>query len=137
MAIARSKENWSYTLRADLALPPERRTQFHLRRLPNKAMTALQNLATYSTKSSDITVATGTQKWVALKAGLEGWSNFLMPDGSEAPFRRTEGPRTVHGVEVLNPVSDETLELLSFEDAMELADAIVTGNTLTQDDAKN
>jgi hypothetical protein len=137
MAVARSKEGWSYVLKADRELPPEQRTTFHLRRLSNRTMTALQNLATYSLQNADIKVATGTQRWVTLKAGLAGWTNFLMPDGTPAEFRLFEGSTTLHGVELASSVRDESLELLDYADAMELADAIVDGNELTKADAKN
>jgi hypothetical protein len=132
MVIARTtRENIEYVPLADRQLPEAEQTTFLLAALPNHQMLQLLPM------TADIR---RLPEWItiALKAGLRGWRNFRREDGSEVEFRREDGRRkTIFGVEVMNPASDATLELLPTELCTELAQAILDANRVTVDDAKN
>lgn len=133
MAVARStKESQDYVLKADLALPEEKRTTFHLATMKTHTHVRVQGmLATAGALTGDLA-------WLLLKLGLTGWTNFLDEQGQPLPFTR-ETRKITHasGIEVANPVTDGTLNRLSVEDAYELAGAILRASTLTVDDAGN
>lgn len=138
MALARStRETFPYVLEADRRLPKEQQTLFRLRRLSNAQMLAIDNLVTVDAQTGAVAMRAGDQKVAALRAGLAGWENFNDEGGAPVPFRTDTGTRVVHGVTVENPVAMETLDQLRTEDARELAAAILAGNQLTTDDAKN
>lgn len=131
MVIARTvRENIRYVAEKERDLPAEQQTVFLLASLPNHILLALLEMI----------AANQTKKWVevALTAGLRGWERFADDQGNEAPFRRDVNvTRSIHGVEVKGPVSKSTIELLPTDLLIELANAIVSQNQLTNDDAKN
>lgn len=137
MPVARNKlETVRYVTIADRALPPERQSVFLLRPLTNKTRAQIQNLVQLHADGRTSPLL-GSMRRAALKAGLVGWENFADADGKAVPFQTEKGSRLFHGVDVVNPPTDETLEWLSPEDEVELANAIINGATLDEDDAKN
>lgn len=139
MPVARSsRETFRYVLRCDRNLEPSKQTVFHLRRLSTRVMLALENLQTVDVSSGmQATVRFGDQKMVALRAGLAGWDNFCMSDGTPAPFKSDAGTRAIHGVTVENPASEESISYLQPDWAKELAEAILDGNTVQPADVGN
>lgn len=132
MALARSTtETFTYITLADRQLPPDRQTQFLLRRLSTKLMISLQNL-----REGD-TAAIGSWMLLALRAGVAGWTNFVDETGAPIEFRLDAGRRTVLGIELERSASEESINRLSAEDATELAIEILKGNQVTATDAKN
>jgi hypothetical protein len=131
MVIARStRERIPYVLRDERDLPPEQQTTFLLAALPNHAMLSILQMMQHGQSKAWIEVA--------LTAGLRGWENFNDADGNATPFRREDNQtRTLHGVEIKGPVSRGTLEVLPAGILLELAEAIVSANKLTVEDAKN
>jgi hypothetical protein len=131
MVIARStRERIPYVLEAERQLPPEQQTTFYLAVLPNWMMLNLLQLMQEAKHD----------RWVllALTAGLRGWDNFRDEDGHETPFvRETRRRRNVAGVDVPDPVAEASLNALPSSLLFELANAIVSANQLTGDDAKN
>jgi hypothetical protein len=131
MAIARTtRERIPYVPEAERELPPEQQTTFYLAVLPNWMMLALlqmQNEARHD-------------RWIllALTAGLRGWDNFPDENGVETPFtRETRRRRNIAGVEVLDPVSEASLNAVPANLLLELAKAIIEANQLTSAEAKN
>jgi hypothetical protein len=137
MTIARTtKETFDYLLEADRKLPPGEQTVFQLRRLSNATMLALENLTTFDSAAS-INVRTGDAKIVTLHSGLAGWKNLRDAERNEVTFKADVGRKVILGVAIDNPASSESLERLSIADLKELAGAILAGNQVTVDDAKN
>lgn len=131
MVIARTtRETIRYVAEKERDLPEEQQTVFLLASLPNHMLLSLVEL-----------IQAGRVKhWVevALAAGLRGWERFSDEAGNPVAFRRDDNiTRTVHGVEIKGPVSKSTLEVLPTELLIELAQAIIAANKLTNDDAKN
>lgn len=128
MAVARStRETFSYVTVADRALPKEKQTIFHLRRLATNQQLMLGNLLEVM----------GTMAVVTLRIGLAGWENFVDENGNAVPFKRDTGTVLEHGVPIENPASKESIGRLSITDAQEIAAAIHSGNVLSEDDVKN
>lgn len=139
MPVARStRETFRYILKCDRSLPTAQQTIFHLRRLPTGVMLALENLQTVDVSSGlQATVRFGDQKMVALRAGLAGWENFCLADGTPVAFKANAGTRSIHGVSVDAPASEESVAYLQPEHAKELAEAVLDGNTVTPTDVGN
>lgn len=136
MPIARTTATtWRYVLRCDLELPTDQQTVFTLR-----ALTAQQRLALHDLPHRDasgiINPQVGSMQRAVVRMGLVGWSNFRTADGAIVDpvvvRRDTEG-----GIEVRDAVAWSSLNALDVEHLIELAEAILAGNTLTGDDAKN
>lgn len=132
MAIARSTtETFTYVTLADRQQPPERQTKFLLRRLSTKLMLSLQNL-----REGD-EAAIGKWMIVALRAGIAGWENFCDETGAPIEFAADAGRKAVFGIELDRSASEDSINRLATEDATEIALAIMRGNQVTVDDAKN
>ena len=132
MPIARStRETFDFVVTADRRLPKEQQTTFHLRRLPTVIMLRLRDLR----EGDD--AAIGSWMMVALRAGLAGWTNFLDADGAQVPFALDAAPATVCGIALPASASEQSVNRLGVQDATELALAIMQGNELSADDAKN
>lgn len=138
MPVARSKsETIRYVTTADRQLPQDQQTTFLMRPLSNKTFGEIQNLVQVAADGSSVTLLRGQQRHAALKAGLVGWENFNDEHGTPAQFLADKGERRVHGVVVVGPPKDETLEMLPPDVYIELADAILKQNQLTDEDTKN
>jgi hypothetical protein len=132
MPVARSTtETFTYVTLADRQLPAERQTTFSLRRLSTKLMLSLNNL-----REGDA-AAIGSWMTVALRAGLAGWTNLCDPDGAPVEFSMDPRPAVVCGIELTRSASEASVNRLAVEDATEISIAIMRGNSLTADDAKN
>jgi len=131
MVIARStRENIPFILERERELPPEQQTTFLLATLAHHVMLQLLQLSQQG-RSRDYVE-------LALRAGLRGWKQFPDEKGNETPFRREEGKTvTVHGAEVKGPVTPATLAVIPIDIVLELVNAIVGENRVTDDDAKN
>lgn len=131
MVVSRTtRENIPFVLERERGLPPEQQTTFLLATLPNHLMLSLLQLMQHGQ----------TKAWVelALTAGLRGWSNFLDEEDKETPFKReTARTVTLHGVDIRGPVAKATLDLIPTDLLLELAQAVMTSNQITGDDAKN
>lgn len=131
MAIARStRERIPFVLTAERQLPPEQQTTWYLAVLPNWMMLNLLQLMQEGKHD----------RWMllALTAGLRGWDNFRDENGLDVPFtRETRRRRNVAGVDVPDPVSEASLNAIPSELLVELSQAVVAVNQLTDDDAKN
>jgi len=107
-------------------------TTFTLRTLKARELVAIEDKVTRLSQSEDsdevtISVFSGTQSYLALKAGLRGWSNFLLEDGNEAPFKadRSGTPK------------DATIDYIPTELRQELANEILKRSNMTEDERKN
>lgn len=130
MVISRTtRENIPYVLKSERGLPPEQQTTFLLATISNDLMLSLMEMGQKDQTKASIELA--------LRAGLRGWKNFPDQNGHETPFERDSGNAIVHGVQVRNPVSKATLELVPTSILMELGTAIVQVNQLDADEAKN
>lgn len=136
MPIARTTATtWRYVLRCDRELPTDRQTVFTLR-----ALTAQQRLALHDLPHRDadggINPQVGSMQRAVVRMGLAGWSNLKTADGAVVDpvvVRRD----TEAGLEVRDAVAWSSLNALDLEHLVELAEAILAGNTLTEGDAKN
>lgn len=139
MVVARSsKELFPYVLECDRGLPPEKQTTFHLRRLSTRTMLALENLQSVDLGGSNrVTVRLGDQRTVTLRAGLAGWDNFAMGDGTLVEYRSQSGTHVIHGVPIESPAAQECIDRLEPDHAKELVEAIIKGNTVTPEDVGN
>lgn len=131
MVIARStRENIPFILERERELPPEQQTTFFLATLPHHVVLQLLELGGQNRTRDYIELA--------MRAGLRGWKQFPDEKGNETPFRREENKTvTIHGAEVKGPVTPATLAVIPVDIVMELVQAIVRENRITDDDAKN
>ena len=137
MVVARSvNETFQYVCHSDRQLPQDQQTTFILRRLPATVGMALDNLHE-ATQTGQVTLRVGDQRIVTLQAGLAGWTNFNDAQGAPIEFKHEHGVRSVYGITVKNPAKVEMIDYLPEEIGEELARAIVEGNQLSEDDAKN
>lgn len=131
MAIARStRERIPFVLTAERQLPPEQQTTWYLAVLPNWMMLNLLQLMQEGKHD----------RWMllALTAGLRGWDNFRDENGLDVLFtRETRRRRNVAGVDVPDPVSEASLNAIPSELLVELSQAVVAVNQLTDAEAKN
>ena len=136
MAIALDpNRTFDYVLKCDRGLPREQQSVFHIRPLSALEMRHLKNAAlTIDQVTQQAHSYLGDLRYLALRAGLVGWSNFKRADGTEAVFERTRQNLLGRSGEV---VTDACLDLLRDEWRDELAEAVQEFNTLTRDDAKN
>lgn len=141
MPVARStKETFTFVTVADQALPKERQTTFHLKRLPTSTMIRLRDLR--EGDQADV----GSWMLVALAAGVEGWENLLDDEGKPVEFEKlasVQGARRRHEVVELcaqlsidQVAAKSTIDRLRTEDAQEVAIAVMQGNELSVNDAK-
>lgn len=138
MALARSKaDTWTYILKSDRDRPEEEQTLWTLRRLPNRVRIALENLNRVDPINRTLIAMNGDAKLVALHAGIANVERFAFDDGEVAKITHKKGRHLVKGIEIDDPVDEAFLDLLELDDAEELAQAIVNGNTATTDDVKN
>lgn len=129
MAVARSaKETFDFVLEADRALPPEKRTVFHLRRFSTRLALRTQDMTEHQN---------GQVAELVLRAGIAGWTHLVDEDGAPVECRHDKGKHALFGCEVEAPLSEESLNRLPPTMLAELATAILAGNTLTKHDAKN
>ena len=128
MVVARSsKEVFDYVLQEDRALPVEKQTVFHLRRFSTRL----------ALRAQDLQASRGQVAELVLRSGIHGWSNFADGEGGVVECKHDKGIKTLWGCDVHNPLTLESMDRLSPEIAGELASAIITGNTLTDEDVKN
>lgn len=128
MPVARSaKEVFDYVLQEERGLPVEKQTVFTLRRLSTRLHMRAQALA------GDL----GLMSEFVLRVGIAGWRNFADAAGVEVPCTHDKGDRVVHGITVREPLSEASLDHVPISITGELAQAIISGNTLTADDVKN
>lgn len=69
-----------------------------------------------------------------VRFGLKGWENFRDVDGGDIPFKTVK--RSIAGVTV-DAVSDDTMDQLPLDVIRDLSNAIVEGNQLSEEAAKN
>jgi len=132
MPVARStKETFRYVLKSDREKPTADQAVFFLRALPTSKVLKLIEL-----QGGD-QLDTRNFREFALKAGLSGWENLKGMDGQLITFKADAGERSVCGVKVTDPVSDDSIDCLTLGEAVELLGAIVNANTVTAADAKN
>lgn len=129
MVIARSvKEVVEYVLVADrAAIGP--RTTFHIRRLPNLTMLRLVELVTHG--------ETRLSHELAVRGGVVGWDGLVDEHGQVVACARSGGRELLSGVEVDQPLTMASFDVLPMSALAELAKAVLDANTLTSDDAKN
>lgn len=70
----------------------------------------------------------------AVRVGLKGWENFIGPDGNSIPFKTIK--RDVGGTR-RDVVADELLDMIPLDVVNELADEILQGNLLSEEEAGN
>lgn len=130
MVVARSTaETFPFVLPAEREAPPEQRTTFTLRRLSNNAMLRLVELVTEN--------HTRLAHTLAVRAGVAGWENLRDAAGVSIPCDRQNGKAAIAGIDVERPLTEACFDMLPFEALAELTKAVLNGNTLTVDDAKN
>lgn len=109
----------------------ENPTVFVLRSLTAGELAAIEDKVTqlHQTDGEEMTVSifTGRQSIMALRAGLRGWRNFCFENGSEVPFKSDK-----KGVPV-----EETLDCIPVEVRQELANEILSKTRVKEDEAKN
>ena len=128
MVIARSiKEVFDFITAADLEGPESSRTKFHLRILSNLVMVRITELLGDNTALFEL----------ALRAGLEGWTNMATADGQAVIATHDEGTHMVQGVMVTRPLSLESLDTIDTATVGEIVSEIMRRNSLTDDDVKN
>lgn len=135
-------KEFDYVLKADRELPQEKRSIFRLRRLAlheMKKVEQLQHKVRYIVDpetlekrkedrevQADLTMTNLEQSCEILQMALVLWNNFKDPDGSDVDFRRDTKGR----------IPDEVMvRIIPYVD--ELSDAVLSANTLTEEDAKN
>lgn len=136
MAIALDpNRTFDYVLKCERALPREQQTTFHIRPLTAMEMRHLKNAAvSIDQLTQQARSYLGDLRWLALKAGLVGWTNFKRADGTDVLCEKTRQNVLGRNTEC---VTDACLDLLQDEWRDELAEAVQEFNTLTRDDAKN
>lgn len=128
MPVARStREVFDYVCQEDRELPKEKQTVFHLRRLSTR----------HAVRARDLAEEQGRMCEFALRAGIAGWDNLCDDEGRAVPCAHDKGVHGIFGIEVKDPLSLESLNRLPPQIIGELASAIITGNTLSEDDVKN
>lgn len=128
MPVARSKADlFDFTVDADKALEQHRRTVFHLRRIDTRTFARLRDLSDYEGKVCEVTI----------RAGVEGWSNFCEADGTKVEAKKDRGIHLIHGLEIAEPLSLESMNRIPPEFLGEISAAVITGSTITPADAKN
>lgn len=126
MVVARSsREVFDFIPLSDRDLPAAQQTVFHLRRFPTHIAIRARSL-----RESDDLVE------LVLRAGIAGWSNFLDKDGKPVECKHQKNVK-IAGHTIEEALEKDLLEWLNQDLATELLDAIRTGNTLSDDDAKN
>ena len=129
MVVARSsKDLFDYIPVADRDQPKEKQTTFHLRPFPTHLQLRAQRL---------VEEDKGHMAEVVVRAGIANWTNFVDAGGKVVECKHEKGVVSVHGVEVRDPLTLESMDWISQTLCTELAVAIWTGNTLTDDDVKN
>lgn len=73
---------------------------------------------------------------MALRAGLRGWGNVVNGSGIQVAFEVAEKPTVIGGVECIGP-SDATIGMLHPDDVVELAQAVLAGNRLREEEIPN
>jgi hypothetical protein len=131
MAKAMGLVHFDYVLKRDRGLPPEELTVWHLKSLTWSERETLGYLHLESDDSGRVTMLSNSIEKArrALNCGLVGWTNFLLPDGTPAVFKLTGGD--------MRRISNETLDLIQTEDALELANAIIEGSAVGESLSKN
>jgi len=124
----RPRESYEYTLRAEIDLPEDERTTFLLTDLRERDRVRIMDsfkIEVSDSSDSGAVGGSGTRIYMAIKAGLVGWRGARYEDGTDVPFKTESGSKRV---------SDETLELLSWADKMELAEQILSSAYPSEDD---
>ncbi len=129
-----TKRTFPYVLKCDRDLPPDQQTVFQLRPLTNAQRFSLLDMN--SVQGGSTTLRGGTMAQTALRIGLAGWENLTNENDAVVPYVAHQGKVMVHGVAAESPATEETMNRLPWEAVEELADAIMNGLQLTQDDAK-
>jgi hypothetical protein len=110
----------------------ENPTVFVLRSLTARELGGIEDKVTQLNQGKDgenvtVSIFTGTQSLMALRAGLRGWKNFMVDADTPAQFQTNKA-----GVP-----TDETLDLIPAEVRQELANEILAKTRIKEDDAKN
>lgn len=100
---------------------------FTLRSLPARLMLELTPLVEENQGKAMVAFA---------RAGLVGWSGVCNEDGTAAQFKPA-GKRLVYGVEVDGGAADEIVDALPAVTVAEIGMAVLTGNKLDLETAKN
>lgn len=111
------------------SLPTDQQPVWTIRSLPSRTIAELSRLI-----ESD----QGRALVVVVQAGLVGWRNVCNPDGSPAPFRAANRPRTVYGIELPRGGAEgDLVDQIPFEVMSQLVAEILATNSLGRADAKN
>jgi len=125
----------TFTLEADRDKPPEQQSKFFLGVPPPALNVFLSGLVQDCGGDSAKLSAESTMRLMfeMLRACLRGWENF--PAGGD-PIEFKSERHTLCGIP-LQAASMESIALLDWTDAMEIATAAQAQQRITQDDRKN
>lgn len=117
-----------YVLKQHRELPEGERPTFRLRYLGSRLLGDLHRL---------LTEDSGRALWIVACAGVVGWEG-LERDGEEFAFEPVgDKKRILHGITVQGGASEACIDPLPYEVVAELAEQILSANTLDRGSAKN
>ena len=121
MVIARTvTETFSVVLESDKGSAHP--TTFRIRALPHRVMLSLPKL-----KDAE-------QVELLVRAGVVGWTGLADAKGVPVEAVRAPQDQVVFGVEVDRPLTTESYDALPISCLSEIANEVITHNTLTKDD---
>lgn len=129
---------WEFVSELDPAKGTEEATRFRLGALDARVMAHIRDLATSvtarSVEAGDVRINMASMLFAAAQFGLRGWTNLRDSAGNDVPFRTVD---RVVGGKTYKVVAPELLELLPFDVVQEIGQAVLDGNSLSKEEAKN
>jgi hypothetical protein len=125
-------EEKKYIVKDERDLEPKEQTIFKVKTLSVTEAANLQDNAAHvvygKSKGEDtkMAISSGSQALEALRKGLVGWENFYGSDGKEVEFKSKNGK-----------AFNASLSLIPQKYRLEIANFIIEGNNLDEEDTKN
>lgn len=124
-----------YICKCDRGKPTDKQTVFKLSVLTIQEDALITNALGQVTQGGDLKVNLGTQSLLALNLGLDGVEN-LNNKGKEFVFVRDEKALMIKPTRK-RPWSDASLEAIQKDERSEIAQVIINGGELTEEQLKN